>query len=208
MTSGSPCVYVLDDDEALRDSLKELFASENIKVQTFVSAEAFLAWDIWKSHGCAIVDIHMRGMTGLELLHELKARGSKISVIIITGQADVSKAVAALKAGAVDFIEKPFDPAQLVGMVKKILGGTGVRQKEDQKAVEVQELVNRLSAREREVMDLVVAGHPNKVIAAMLGISARTVETHRAHMMEKMKCENVSSLIGNILHLQNVKAAH
>jgi len=203
MMTSEPTVYILDDDAALRDSLKELFTSENINVQTFVSGEAFLAWDIWKSHGCALIDIHMRGMSGLELLAELNARGSKISVIIMTGQADVAKAVAALKQGALDFIEKPFDPTRLIEIVKNALDGSNKKQKVDTELAQIQQRFSQLSARENEVMDLVVAGNSNKAIAMKLGISARTVETHRAKMMEKTGCENSSSLINIVLRLRS-----
>jgi len=194
-------VFILDDDDALRDALLELFISEGLKPQTFTSAEAFLSWDLWKRHGCAVVDIHMQGMTGLELLAELKARGSKLSVVIITGQSDVPKAVNAFKAGAVDFIEKPFDPVHLVDVVKKALRGSQQKQQEEDELSHFRGLVGQLSIREREVMDLVATGNSNKAIALKLEISARTVETHRAKMMEKTKCANVSSLVAMALRL-------
>jgi FixJ family two-component response regulator len=196
-------VFILDDDDALRDAMRELFVSEGMNVKTFSSAEAFLGWDLWKLHGCAIIDIHMRGMTGLELLTELKARGSKLSIIIITGQGDVSKAVKALKAGAIDFIEKPFDPMTLVTLVRKSLSNVHQLQQTELDIKNSEARLATLSAREHEVMDLVVAGNANKAIAAKLGISARTVETHRANMMEKTGCENISSLVSLVLKLKN-----
>jgi len=203
MQTNDQNVFVLDDDDALRDAMRELFASEGMNVKTFSSAEAFLGWDLWKLHGCAVIDIHMRGMTGLELLTELKARGSKLSVIIITGQGDVSKAVKALKAGAVDFIEKPFDPAALVSLVRKALSNVHQQKQTEEEIKAAQTRLGTLSAREHEVMELVVAGNANKMIAAKLGISARTVETHRAKMMEKTGCDNISSLVSLVLKLKS-----
>jgi FixJ family two-component response regulator len=196
---AEPCVFVVDDDEAVRDGLCELFAAEGIPVRAFASAEEFVTAGVSDHPGCVILDIQMPGMTGIELQSELVRQGATIPIIVITGQGDVPKAVATLKAGAVDFIEKPFDPAALLQAVGQALDreGRARRLSEEQRETEVR--LATLSPRERQVLDLVVAGHSNKAIGAKLGISVRTVENHRAKLMDKMECANVSSLITTIL---------
>jgi len=191
----APSVFVVDDDEAVRDSLCEIFESEGLTVRPFASAEDFLAAGADQGEGCLVVDIHMPGLTGLELQAELGWRGCRLPVIVITGQGDVPKAVAALKAGAVDFVEKPFDIDVLLAAVAEALDRSGRLSGAADEEADIQERRRALSPREREVMDLVVAGHPNKVVAARLGISARTVENHRAKVMEKMACASLPSLI-------------
>jgi len=196
----SPVVLVVDDDEAVRDSLREIFETDGRTVRLFASAEDFLAEGADQAEGCLVIDIHMPGLTGLELQAELRRRGSRLPVIVITGRGDVPKAVAALKAGAVDFVEKPFDIDQLLAAVAEALDRAGRLGATDEVAT-LHDRLGSLSPREREVMDLVVAGHPNKVVAAKLGISARTVENHRAKVMEKMGCPSLSSLIHAALKL-------
>jgi FixJ family two-component response regulator len=199
-------VFVIDDDEAVRDALCELFASENTPVRAYASAEEFLASDAVGAPGCLILDLMMPGMSGVDLQAELVHRGSTIPIIIMTGQGDVPKAVTTLKAGAFDFIEKPFDPTALLRVVGQALNREGRlrRRYAEREAIEVR--LALLSPRERQVMDLVVAGHSNKVIGTKLGISVRTVENHRAKLMDKMRCNNVSSLITTILQLKNPAA--
>jgi FixJ family two-component response regulator len=199
---AEPCVFVVDDDEAVRDGLCELFAAEGIAVRAFASAEAFLAAGLADHPGCLVLDIHMPGMTGIELQSELIRRGATIPIIVITGQGDVPKAVATLKAGAVDFIEKPFDPAALLRAVAQALDREGRARRLSAEQRETEARLATLSPRERQVLDLVVAGHSNKAIGAKLGISVRTVENHRAKLMDKMECANVSSLITTILQFR------
>ncbi|TWB38039.1 response regulator transcription factor [Nitrospirillum pindoramense] len=186
---------IVDDDEAVRDALSALFEAEGYPVATYPSAIAFLAAGADAIPGCVIADINMPGMTGLELQADLARRGCPLPMIILTGQGDVPKAVTALKAGAVDFIEKPFTVDALVRAVETAMDRSGHALRHQARAEAARGRLDSLSVREREVMDLLVAGHPNKVIAWKLGISARTVENHRAKVMEKTGCDNVPALI-------------
>ncbi|MEE3626339.1 response regulator [Nitrospirillum sp. BR 11752] len=186
---------IVDDDEAVRDALSALFEAEGYPVATYPSAGAFLAAGADAIPGCVIADINMPGMTGLELQADLARRGCPLPMIILTGQGDVPKAVTALKAGAVDFIEKPFTVDALVRAVETAMDRSGHTLRHQARAEAARGRLDSLSVREREVMDLLVAGHPNKVIAWKLGISARTVENHRAKVMEKTGCDNVPALI-------------
>lgn len=202
---AEPCVFVVDDDEAVRDGLYELFSAERIPVQAFASAEDFLDAGVTRQPGCVILDIHMPGMNGIELQSELARQGATIPVIVITGQGDVSKAVTTLKAGAMDFIEKPFEPAALLQAVNEAFDREGRSRRLSEEQQETDNRLMTLSPRERQVLDLVVGGHSNKAIGTKLGISVRTVENHRAKLMDKMGCANVSSLITMIL--QSKKSA-
>jgi RNA polymerase sigma factor (sigma-70 family) len=199
---AEPCVFVVDDDEAVRDGLCELFAAEGLAVRAFASAEEFLAAGVSDQPGCVVLDIQMPGMTGIELQSELVRRGATVPIIVITGQGDVPKAVATLKAGALDFIEKPFEPAALLQAVGQALDREGRARRVAEEQRDAETRLATLSPRERQVLDLVVAGHSNKAIGAKLGISVRTVENHRAKLMDKMECANVSSLITTILQLK------
>lgn len=186
-------VYVIDDAEDVRVSLSLLLETAGYRVRTFASALAFLdAFDpSWQ--GVVVADVLMPGMSGLELQRELTMRGAELPVIIITGHADVPMAVAALKAGAVDFIEKPFRDDTLIDAIDRAEErAAGVRGS----GTEAYRLrIENLSQREREVMHLLAAGHPNKVVADRLGISVRTVEVHRAHVMDKLKARNLADLV-------------
>ncbi|TWB54521.1 response regulator transcription factor [Nitrospirillum viridazoti] len=186
---------IVDDDEAVRDALSALFQAEGYPVATYPSAIGFLEAGADSVPGCVIADINMPGMTGLELQAELARRSCPLPMIILTGQGDVPKAVTALKAGAVDFIEKPFAIDALVRAVETAMARFGHTLRHQAEFQAAQSRLETLSTREREVMDLLVAGHPNKVIAWTLGISARTVENHRARVMEKTGCDNVPALI-------------
>ncbi len=188
-------VTIIDDDEAMRESLATLLQSEGWATRSFASADSFLAAGGDRDGGCLVLDIHMPGMNGLELQAELRRRGAALPVVMITGQGDVPKAVAALKAGAVDFLEKPYSVDSLLKAVREALDREGRRRRLDHERSEVESRLALLSRREREVMDLMVMGHPNKLIASALGISARTVENHRAKVMEKMECESLPALI-------------
>ena len=188
-------VTIIDDDEAMRESLSTLLAAEGLKTRSFESADAFLRAGGDREGGCLVLDIHMPGMTGLDLQAELLRRGAGLPVVMITGQGDVPKAVAALKAGAVDFLEKPYSVDSLLKAVREALDREGRLRRLDRERSEVESRLVHLSKREREVMELMVMGHPNKLIASALGISARTVENHRAKVMEKMECESLPALI-------------
>ena len=179
-----PTVFIVDDDSAVRDGLQALLEAKGFAVACYGSAEDFLADVDPASSGCIVADVRMPGMSGLDLQREVKRRALTLSIVVITGHGDVPLAVAALKAGAIDFLEKPFDADAIVASVEEALRRT----KQAQPAIDRPALaarVRELTAREREVMDLVVAGHPNKVVAHRLGIAVRTVEIHRARVMDK-----------------------
>jgi FixJ family two-component response regulator len=196
-------VYVVDDDPAVRDGLKALLTVSGYRIEAFDSAESFLAAADRGAVGCAILDIRMPGMNGLELQRELKRRGIALPVVIVTGHGDVPLAVAALKAGAVDFLEKPFDSDALLASIAEALRRNAAARVSTFDRDTVAARVAQLTPREREVMDLVVAGHPNKVVADRLGIAVRTVEIHRARVMEKTEARNLSELIRMAIALEN-----
>ena len=179
-------VYIVDDDEAIRDALTWLFRSRNIHPRAWASAEAFLAQWTPELRGCLVLDIRMESMSGTELFDQLLARGSVLPVIFLTGHGDVPLAVQALKKGAFDFIEKPCNDTQLVDRVIEALRVDQERRSRDADQASTLERLASLSGRERMVMEAILAGKLNKVIAAELEIAMRTVEVHRARVFEKM----------------------
>jgi len=203
MPKAAPIVYVVDDDEAVRDSLSLLFESEGLAAQTFASADAFLAGLDRGRSGCIVADVRMPGMSGVELLERLKTDRATLPIILITGHGDVPMAVAALKAGAADFFEKPFDDALLVASVRAALDTTQERQRRAVEDGELRARLDSLTAREREVMDLIVAGHSNKTVAARLAISPRTVEVYRARVMEKMQARSLAEVVRMAIRLDS-----
>jgi two-component system, LuxR family, response regulator FixJ len=188
-------VHVIDDDDAVRDSLKFLLTAAGIEVRTYVSAKAFLDTLANSVSGCVITDVRMPEMSGIELLQRIQEMQLALPVIVITGHGDVPLAVEAMKIGAVDFLEKPFDDEVLLAAVRAALRRKGA---EDGREAERRQLIERieaLSRRERQVLDGLVAGHPNKIIAFDLGISPRTVEIYRANLMTKMQAASLSDLV-------------
>jgi FixJ family two-component response regulator len=187
-------VYVVDDDEAVRDSLQFLLEPA-YQVATFDSAEAFLARYDPQAIACLILDVRMPGMSGLQLQEELLARGSHLPVVFVTGHGDVPMAVATMKKGAVDFIEKPFEQQALKALVERMLA----RAREEAARIERQRMnsamLGRLTPREQQVLERIVAGRLNKQIAADLGISIKTVEAHRANIMGKLNAGTVADLM-------------
>ena len=195
-------IYLVDDDEALRDSLVWLLESQGFKVAPFVSAEDFLrAWRP-EFNGCLLLDVRMPGMSGLELHERLRARYCTLPVIFITGHGDVPMAVAALKKGAVDFIEKPFNDTELLRLVSQCLVKEQESRSRRRQDAEVSRRLDQFTQREREVLDLIIAGKLNKQIADVLGISIKTVEVHRARVMEKMAAQSLAELVQNVMAIE------
>jgi two-component system, LuxR family, response regulator FixJ len=194
-------IFVVDDDSDVRDSLAALLSSAGHVTETFDSAAKFLSHARPGLHGCVIADIRMPDMDGLELQKELVRRALPLSVIFITGYADVPLAVRAMKAGAIDFLEKPFDQAALLASIGRALKAGKPSEMQRAATKEVEERVATLTERERQVLDLIVEGNSNKVIAYHLTISPRTVELHRANVMDKMHARNVAELVRTALPL-------
>ncbi len=201
MPSEAGIVHVIDDDEALRDSLTFLLRTAGLEVRTHASASAFLdalpgagllaGTDL----GCLVSDVRMPGMSGIDLLRRLKELGISVPVIVVTGHGDVPLAVEAMKFGAVDFLEKPFDDEILLASVRSALRQRAGDVKRQSERAEIDSRLAALSPRERDVLDGLVAGRANKQIAFDLGISPRTVEIYRANLMDKMKAGSLSDLV-------------
>jgi two-component system, LuxR family, response regulator FixJ len=192
--TAEPMVHVVDDDSAVRDSLRELVESAGLRAALYASAEQYLeACQV--SVGCLVLDIRMAELSGLDLLPILRDRACDLPTIILTGHGDVPAATRAFKQGAVDFIQKPFDPPELLRSIRAAMEQD--RQARQRHAIQsdVAARTARLSAREREVMDLIVLGLANKQIAARLGIAERTVEDHRSRVMRTMEVDSVAQLV-------------
>jgi FixJ family two-component response regulator len=188
-------VYVVDDDEAVRDSLQWLLEGKDYRVRCFESAESFLSRYDAREVACLIADIRMGGMTGLELQSRLIEVGSPLPIVFITGHGDVPMAVDSMKKGAMDFIQKPFKEDQLVSLVERMLDQAKDSFAEFQSAASRDALMARLTLREAQVLERIVAGRLNKQIADDLGISIKTVEAHRANIMEKLNANTVADLL-------------
>ncbi|MDP3895591.1 MAG: response regulator, partial [Mesorhizobium sp.] len=190
----APVVFVVDDDRQIRDAMRAVFEDDHRQVETFASGEAFLAAYRPDRQGCLVVDGYLPGMTGLDLLRRLRDEGSRLPAIMITGNSDVAMAVAAMKAGASDFIEKPVGHAELLASVEHALEHARDSGKAAARRQSAADRLAGLTERQREIMDLVLAGHPSKNIAADLGISQRTVENHRASIMKKTGSKSLPAL--------------
>ncbi len=192
--AGENVIHVVEDDQAMRDSLVELLEDAGYKVRAYNRAEEFLARGASVEPGCIVSDVRMPGMDGLHLLRRLRAGGSTIPLMLITGHGDVSMAVAAMKAGAADFLEKPFEADTLLAAVAAALRHPPAEISAED-AQSARQRLQKLTSREYEVFQHLVAGKSNKEVAAQLGISARTVEFHRAHIMEKMAAKGLPELV-------------
>lgn len=188
-------IFVVDDDQAARETMRVLLAGAGYKVRAFAGAEAFLESHRPEERGCLITDVRMPGLNGIEMLAQLAAKGSKLPTIVITGRADVAMAVQAMRAGAADFIAKPIDAQALLASVKRALRQTSNPAERSAPSAAAAMRVAGLTRREREVMTLVAAGRANKEIAARLGITRRTVETHRAMIMIKLRVNSLADLV-------------
>ena len=195
MNQEDPLVYVIDDDEAVRDSLALLLKAVGLMAKVFNSAAEFLESYDPAQHGCLIADIRMPGMSGLDLQNELNRRSAPVPLIFITAHGDVPMAVDAMKAGALDFIEKPFRDQDLLDRVHQALGWDKEQRTDNLEQLAIRKRLTTLTPRETEVMECVVQGKANKVIAMDLGVSERTVEIHRARVMEKMVVRSLAKLV-------------
>jgi RNA polymerase sigma factor (sigma-70 family) len=193
----TPTVYVVDDDASIREVLGWLMQNNRIAVKTFPSAAAFLADYKADSPGCLLLDLYLPGMNGLDLQQYLIQHGISMPVIFLSGRADVSKAVEAVKQGAVDFIEKPFDYKHIIATVRECMQRDAAMRATRSTKDAFRVRMATLTQREREVMDYVVAGQTNREIAEILGISVKTVEAHRSRLMEKLDVESMAALVQN-----------
>lgn len=199
---AEPTVFIVDDEPAVRNSLAWLLESVGQTVETFPSAQAFLdAYDPLRP-GCLILDVRMPGMSGLDLQEKLGAMDAKLPVIFITGHGDVPMAVRAMKHGAVDFIEKPFNNQELLDRVHLAIERDAWARARDARGNEIRTRMDSLTPREREVLEGVVGGKANKTMARELGVSVKTIEAHRAKLMEKMHASSVAELVGMVLSLR------
>jgi FixJ family two-component response regulator len=203
----SPVVYLVDDDEAVRDALGMLFRSIGLKHEAYPSALDFLERYDPARHACLVADIRMPGLSGLELQQRLNEQRSEMPVIFITGHGDVPMAVTAMKSGAADFIQKPFRDQDLIDRINKALARDLERRKGRAEQDEIRGRIALLTPREREVMERVVRGQANKVIAMDLGVSQRTVELHRARVMRKLRMRSVAELVHAVDRIGGVAKA-
>lgn len=188
-------VHVIDDDEDVRESLAFLLESAGFEVKTYDSGNRFLEQSTGRETGCVVTDVRMPGLNGLELAVRLKARGSPLPVIVITGHGDVPLAVEAMRSGVQDFIEKPFDDVAMINAIEAAFTRPRAPTGDKSQRLETLRRMETLSARERQVLQALVGGQSNKVMARDLGISPRTVEIYRANVMNKMGAESLSQLV-------------
>ena len=197
--ASEPLICIVDDDDSVRDSLRELLESSDYAVEDYSSALRFLASDAVSRCQCLIVDVRMPEMDGLALQHELTKRGHRLPVVVVTGHGDIPLAVRAMKAGAAEFLEKPFKDEVLLASVRAALEIGASPAKIGPAAAIVEERMKALTEREREVLDLLVLGHANKDVAQKLSISFRTVEIHRSRVLAKMEARSIAELVRLVL---------
>jgi FixJ family two-component response regulator len=195
MSELAGTVFLIDDDPGVRDSLGLLLSLQGLRIQPFADAESFVETYRSEWPGCVLTDLRMPGMTGLELQTVLRGRAVELPVVVLTAHGDVATARAALKNGAFDFLEKPVDDAMLLQVLRNALRADHQRRSALAARGSADARLERLTAREREILTFIAAGHPNREIALRLDISARTVEVHKARIMEKLDCHSLAELI-------------
>jgi two-component system, LuxR family, response regulator FixJ len=202
MSVKPPTVFVVDDDSGVRSSIRILLKSVGINTTVFASAKEFLAAYDPRQPGCLVLDIRMPGMSGMELQLELNRLGAVIPVVFITGHGDVPMAVEAMQQGAFDFLQKPFRDQDLIHRIQKALERDATHRVALQQTAAIKACLESLTPREREVLELLADGKQNKVMAGELGLSQRTVEIHRANVMEKMQAKSVAQLVRMLLDVR------
>jgi FixJ family two-component response regulator len=199
MKDPTPTIFVVDDDDAVRNSLRFLLKSVGLTATTLASADEFLKTYKAEQPGCLVLDVRMPGMSGLELQEQLNLRGAMIPVIFITGHGDVPMVVEAMQQGAFDFLQKPFRDQDLIDRIQRALAADQKNRQVLKERDRVRARLDSLTPREREVLDLMMRGKPNKVMAAELGLSQRTVEIHRARVMEKTDASSLAQLVRMVM---------
>ena len=194
-TTPNSIVYIVDDDQAIRHAMGLLLKSVGLQHQVFASADEFLETHTGNNDGCLVLDIRMPGLSGLELQQKLTEMDSSLPIIFISGHGDIPMAVDAMQKGAFDFIQKPFRDQELLDRISEALSTARKREVEREHKSDVQDRIATLTKREHEVLDLVVTGKPNKIVAHELGVSQRTIEIHRARVMEKMRAKSLAELV-------------
>ena len=203
----APVVFVVDDDPSVRSSLKFLISTVGLQVETFESAETALQELSPEAPGCLVLDVRLRGLSGLDLQGELAARNCQVPIVFITGHGDIPMTVRAMKAGAVEFLTKPFRDQDLLDAIRTALQRDSARREHENEMRELQQRFDLLTAREREVVSLVAAGKLNKQIADQLGTAENTIKVHRSRAMEKLRAESLPDLVRMIEKLKEVPQA-
>jgi len=205
---NAPVVFVVDDDDLMRATLRRLLTNAGLAVELYPSGAEFLARAKLNRHACLLLDICMPGMSGLEVQARLNELLLRLPVVFLTGSAHVPIAVSAMREGAVDFIEKPFDNDDVVARVRKAIARDSDQRSDEEDKQSVLQRLNTLTPRECRVMELIVAGKSSKEIARLLGASPRTIDTHRAHLMEKMSAPSLAALVRMRLSVSDASSSH